>query len=91
LYGICAPAVSASVKIPIQTKRLRFILLFNFVNQTPAIGGSCAASSRTASRRLSSKDLTGTVRTGSLQRVRLVADADEKETKLDAAFHAALK
>jgi hypothetical protein len=44
LYGICAPAVSASVKLPIQTKRLRFIIspLFNFVNQTPAISGSCA-------------------------------------------------
>lgn len=48
LYGICAAAVSASVKLPTQTKRLAFIisLLFNFVNQTPVAGRSCAASSR---------------------------------------------
>jgi hypothetical protein len=48
LYGVCAPAVSASVKLPTQTKRLAFINfpLFNFVNQTPAAGRSCAGSSR---------------------------------------------
>jgi len=38
LLGICAPAVSASAKIPIQTKRLLIISqVFNFVNQTPAV------------------------------------------------------
>jgi len=39
----------------------------------------------------SSKDLIGTAKTSSPQRVRPVADADKKETKLDAAFHATLK
>jgi hypothetical protein len=39
----------------------------------------------------SSKDLTGTAKTSLPQRVHPVADADEKETKLDAAFHATLK
>jgi hypothetical protein len=36
----------------------------------------------------SSKDLTGTANTSSPQRVRPVADADERETRLDAAFRA---
>jgi len=39
----------------------------------------------------SSNDLTGIAKTSSPQRARPVADADEKETKLDAAFHATLK
>jgi hypothetical protein len=36
--------VSATVKIPMQTKRLRFITspLVDFVDQTPAIDASCA-------------------------------------------------
>jgi hypothetical protein len=45
LYDICAPVVSASATLPMQIKRLRFItsVLFNFVDQTPAIAVSCAA------------------------------------------------
>jgi hypothetical protein len=48
LLGICAAAVSASVKLPIQTKKLRFIIspLFNFANQTPVISESFNARAR---------------------------------------------
>jgi hypothetical protein len=116
LFGICAPAASANAMLPMQIKRLCFINfpLFNFVNQTPAIGRSCdpAAHDRDVFRsdvymnggqssvsgifelkidNASSKDLVGTAKTSSPQRVRPVADAGEKETKLDAAFHAMLK
>ena len=44
-YGICALAVSATVKLPMQIKTLRFIRspIFNFLNQTPVIGASCTS------------------------------------------------
>lgn len=50
-----------------------------------------AGAANRASQDSSSKDLTGTARTISPQRVRPMADTDEKETKLDVAFHATLK
>jgi hypothetical protein len=47
--GICAPAVNVSVKLPMQNKRLPFIIspLCNFLNQTPALGWSCAGREHT--------------------------------------------
>lgn len=47
-YGTCPFAVSASAKLTVPIKTYRFITVpvFDFLNQTPAIGASCTATKR---------------------------------------------